>query len=179
MYPNRPQGRRITRRWCKPSRRHNSGGRSWVTTQHDPRQRSSQRAPIATQWQPPRRGSGTSPTGAGAPPRQTDCTRRRSSPARFPGRLSPQKQAPPALRNGHRRQRHKTTGSPQRPQRPAGQLHNGPPPLIGAQRAPIVGKSRCVQAVACPIGKHCSLPGFALLNRGPTLTTPPQPKNRR
>lgn len=47
MYPDHPQGRRITRRWCKPSRRHNRGGRSWVTTQHDPRQRFSQRAPIA------------------------------------------------------------------------------------------------------------------------------------
>lgn len=30
-------------------------------------------------------------------------TRRRAAPARFTGSLSPQKQAPPALRNGHRR----------------------------------------------------------------------------
>nr|DAG03168.1 MAG TPA: hypothetical protein [Caudovirales sp. ctCpR1] len=84
-----------------------------------PRQRSQQRAPIATQWQPPRRGDGISPTGAGAPPHKTDCTRRRSfrpgSPRSYPApRAQKVKPASPA-REGtpqHNAAGHKTNGSP-------------------------------------------------------------------
>nr|DAH53737.1 MAG TPA: hypothetical protein [Caudoviricetes sp.] len=92
-----------------------------------PRHQHNSRAPIAKQWQPPRRGSGISPTGAGAPPHKTDCTRRRSfrpgSPRSDPApRAQKVKPASPA-REGtpqHPAARHKTTRQPTRPQRPAG-----------------------------------------------------------
>lgn len=134
MYPDHPQGRRITRRRFKPGRRHNRGGRSWVTTQHDPRQRSSQRAPIAH--------NGSRPAGGAAQVQREPVHLPAKQIAPAAGRLRhgfraayhhknrPRKRSPRQwIKPQHNAAGHKTNGSPHNgnsAQRV--QLHNGPPP---------------------------------------------------
>ena len=96
-----PQGRRHPRRRCKPGHPAR-GGRSWVTNTITSPARIYNAHPSPTmaasppgRWHKSNGSRYTSPQNRLYPPPGV--------PARFTGSLSPQKQAPPALRNGHRR----------------------------------------------------------------------------